>query len=154
CTADADCAPPAVCSNGSCGLKPPGAVCADFSECTTGFCAQGVCCESTCIGTCMSCALSASARTCLPVPDGGPDPGGRCTNTGSASCGTTGFCNGAGGCALYAAGTICAPPTCPTGATDQTLARTCDGAGVCRTAATQSCAPYACNGTTCNATCT
>ena len=28
CTADADCAPPGVCSGGSCGLKPDGAVCA------------------------------------------------------------------------------------------------------------------------------
>ena len=30
-----------------------------------------------------------------------------------------------------------------------TLARTCDGSGTCRPAATLSCGSYACNGTTC-----
>ena len=34
-----------------------------------------------------------------------------------------------------------------------TLARTCDGAGTCKPATTQSCAPYTCNGTTCRAAC-
>ena len=48
CTTDAECAAPAVCTNGSCGLKSPGAACGDGSECATGFCAQGVCCRTAC----------------------------------------------------------------------------------------------------------
>src|SRR5262249_28344264 len=49
--------------------------------------------------------------------------------------------------------TQCAPPTCPMGSATATLARTCDGAGNCRSATMQSCGTYACNGTTCNAAC-
>ena len=37
---------PAVCINGSCGLKPTGAACADKNECLSGFCEQGVCCAT------------------------------------------------------------------------------------------------------------
>jgi hypothetical protein len=153
CTADADCVAPAVCTNGSCGLKSPGAACALGAECASGTCAQGVCCKTACTGTCLSCALAATAGTCAPVPGGGADPTGTCANAGAASCGTTGFCDGAGACQLFGAGTSCAPPACPAGATTQTLGRTCDGAGTCKPAGTQSCAPYACNGTTCNTTC-
>ena len=115
---------PAVCSNGSCGLKPDGAVCGGGGECASGICAQGVCCMTACAGTCMSCALAGSAGTCRPVAAGTRDPAGQCRDQGAASCGRTGFCDGAGGCQLYAAGTQCAPPSCPAGATTATLART------------------------------
>jgi hypothetical protein len=153
CAADADCATPAVCTNGSCGLKSPGATCADGTECASGFCAQGVCCRTACTGTCLSCALAATAGTCAPVASGDADPTGTCQNAGPATCDTTGFCDGKGACQLYPAGTSCAPPSCATGMTTQTLGRTCDGAGTCKPASTQSCAPYACNGTACNTTC-
>jgi hypothetical protein len=154
CTADADCAMPAVCANGSCGLKPPGGTCADGQECMTGFCAQGVCCRTACTGTCLSCALAATAGTCSPVPSGGTDPTSTCANAGAANCDGTGFCDGKGACELYAAGTPCAPPACPAGTASQTLGRTCDGAGTCKPASTQSCAPFTCNGTACRTTCT
>jgi hypothetical protein len=153
CAADADCEAPAVCTNGSCGLKSPGAACADGAECASGSCAQGICCRTACTGKCLSCALAATAGTCTPVPSGGNDPTNSCVNAGPANCGTTGFCNGNGACDLFAAGTSCAPPACPPNATAQTLGRTCDGAGMCKPASTQSCAPYTCNGTTCNTTC-
>jgi hypothetical protein len=153
CAADADCGPPAVCTGGSCGLKSPGAACADGAECASGFCAQGVCCRTACTGACLSCALSATAGTCTPVPAGAADPTGTCLNAGAASCDTTGFCDGKGACELYAAGTPCAPPSCPLNATTETLGRACDGAGACKPATTQACAPYTCNGTTCNTTC-
>ena len=41
----------------------------------------------------------------------------------------------------------------PTGTTTATLARTSDGPGVCKPATTQTCTPFACNGTTCTAVC-
>ena len=153
CVADADCAPPNICENGSCGLRPDGASCADPTDCQSGFCAQGVCCGTACGASCTSCALVGTLGTCKPIPAGGVDPKGQCTTEGAASCGKTGFCDGAGGCQLYAAGTQCAGPSCPVGMTTATLARTCDGNGVCRAATTQSCGAYACNGTTCNAAC-
>jgi hypothetical protein len=101
----------------------------------------------------MSCAVAGKAGTCSPVPAGAADPATVCANGGAASCGATGFCDGSGGCQLYPAGTQCAAPSCPIAGTDATLARTCDGAGSCKPATTQSCGTYACNGLTCNAAC-
>ena len=153
CTADADCASPGVCSNGSCGLKFDGAVCGDGTECASGICVQGTCCKTACAGSCMSCAVPGSAGTCKPVPSGAVDPAGQCRDQGAASCATDGSCDGAGGCHLYAAGTQCAQPGCPAGSSTATLARTCDGAGTCGPATSQSCAPYTCNGNSCRAAC-
>jgi hypothetical protein len=155
CTADADCAPPNVCNGSSCGLRPIGASCAVAGDCQSSFCAQGVCCMTACTGSCTSCALVGTIGMCKPVPADGTDPKGQCAVEGAATCGKTGLCDGAGACQLYAAGTQCAPPTCPTGSAMPmaTLARTCDGNGTCRPATTQSCGAYACNGTTCNGAC-
>src|SRR4029079_17386363 len=100
-----------------------------------------------------SCAISGKAGTCSAVAAGLPDPAGQCRDSGAVSCATNGVCDGAGGCQLYAAGTECAPPNCPIGTTTATLARRCDGAGSCQAAATQSCLPYTCNGTSCRAAC-
>src|SRR4029078_12092771 len=85
CAADADCAPPGVCSNGSCGLKPDGAVCGDGVECGSGICVQGTCCRTACAGSCMTCALPGSAGTCKPVPAGAVDPAGQCRDQGASS---------------------------------------------------------------------
>jgi hypothetical protein len=158
CAIDADCAPGRFCNSGSCGLKSNGAVCSGGPECASGICAQGVCCATSCTGTCMSCALSSTgaAGICTPVAAGGTDPAGHCSDQGTASCGQTGFCDGNGSCALYPASTQCAGPTCPSGSVTSSLARSCDGNGTCKAAATQSCAPFACNaatGTTCVAVC-
>ncbi|HVY40151.1 MAG TPA: hypothetical protein VHM31_19560 [Polyangia bacterium] len=155
CATDGDCAPPATCNAGSCGLKPNGAVCQAGTECQSTVCAQGVCCATTCAGKCLSCALPGSPGTCSPVAAGGADPTGQCTDQGAASCGTTGFCNGSGGCAVYPAGTQCAAPACAT-TTMANLARTCDGGGNCKPPAMQSCAPFACNNATqsCVSVCT
>ena len=154
CTADADCKSPASCNSGSCGLKPPGAVCGSGPECGTGICAQGACCLTACASKCMSCALTASAGTCTPIAANRTDPTGQCTDQGASSCKNTGFCDGNGGCQFYAAGTQCAGPSCPSGTTTASLPQSCDGAGNCKPATTQSCAPFACNGTTCIAVCT
>ena len=93
----------------------------------------------------MSCALTGSAGTCTPVAAGGPIPPASARAQGAATCGSTGFCDGEGACQLYAAGTQCAAPTCPIGRRPRRSARTCDGAGVCKPAATQSLRPFACN---------
>ncbi|HEY5448391.1 MAG TPA: hypothetical protein VIQ54_06555 [Polyangia bacterium] len=154
CTADADCAPPAVCTAGSCGFKPNGASCNGYGvECASGICAQGICCATACTASCVSCALAGTEGTCTMVPAGGSDPKAQCMDQGAASCGTTGFCDGKGGCQRYAAGIQCAAPTCPVGMNTATLVRTCDGSGGCRPAMMLSCGSYTCNGATCNSAC-
>ena len=156
CTADADCLPPATCANGLCGLKPPGAICASKAECLSGFCEQGVCCQTACTGICKSCALSASRGVCSNITAGTVDILSRCSDQGAASCGTDGYCDGNGACRLYSTSTVCAPAMCPTNTTNPTLtpSRNCNGLGVCQPATTIACAPYQCNGTTaCLAAC-
>ncbi len=154
CTTDAECAAPAVCTNGSCGLKGVGKTCADATECFSGFCAQGVCCDGACTGTCTSCVLSGTLGHCANIANGGTDPRGRCLDQGSETCGTDGACDGKGACRVYAAGTACMAASCSAGAATLTNVRTCDGAGTCAAATTQSCAPYLCNGVSaCKAAC-
>jgi hypothetical protein len=157
CTVDADCASPAVCIMGSCGLKGIGKTCADGTECLSKFCAQGVCCNSACNGSCQSCALPSSLGACSSVPNGAADPQRTCQNKGQATCDTDGLCDGKGACRLYAGGTQCAPPSCPTGSATLVPAKTCDGAGNCQVSASIACAPFMCNATSmtaCNAACT
>jgi hypothetical protein len=155
CAADGDCASPAVCIQGSCGLKGLGKTCADNTECLSKFCAQGYCCNSSCNGSCQSCGLAGSLGTCTNVPNGAADPQSTCQNKGQASCDTDGVCDGRGACRFYAAGTECVSPTCPANGSTLTQARTCDGVGNCQAASTIACAPFKCNGASaCNAACT
>src|SRR6266540_1700891 len=127
-----------------------GLACTTNSQCATGFCAQGICCATACTGTCKSCALAGTLGTCTNVA-AGQDPLNQCGDQGAASCGTDGFCNGAGACRQYAAGTQCAAASCS--GTTLTPARTCNGTGTCQTVTTSSCAPYACGASACKTTC-
>jgi len=155
CTADNQCQSPAVCVNGSCGLKPNGAVCLQKNECLSNFCEQGVCCESACTGVCKSCALGNSRGVCSNVAAGATDVTNRCADQGAASCGTDGKCDGKGACRLYDASTSCAAPSCPSNQSTAVSGRTCNGLGVCQAATNIPCAPYVCNGSTaCLAACT
>ena len=96
CTVDADCATGYFCIGGSCAKKTPGTACAADSDCGSSHCAQGVCCNNACTGTCMSCALTATNGTCTPVA-AGADPLNQCADVASTNpCGTNGSCNGAG----------------------------------------------------------
>jgi hypothetical protein len=63
CTGDEQCA----------AKKASGGACASDHECLSGFCANGVCCDSACAGPCASCNQSGSEGRCtlLPNPDGG-----------------------------------------------------------------------------------
>ncbi len=70
--------------------QPDGDPCRDASECDSGICADGVCCESRCDGVCVACNLPGVAGECLPVP-AGENPGDEC--------GEFLVCDGAGACA-------------------------------------------------------
>jgi hypothetical protein len=152
CTSNSDCVSPTLCNAGTCSLKPNGTACGNASECASNLCQQGVCCATTCTGTCLSCAVAGSAGTCSPVAAGGADPTATCTDKGAASCGSNGKCDGAGKCQLYGTTTVCAAGTCVGDVV--TPPRTCDGAGSCKTVTSTLCDPWAC-GTAgvCNTTC-
>ena len=143
----------AQCVNNSCGKKLPGAMCVEGGECASGFCIDGVCCESKCDGPCVSCALVGSPGVCRPVAPGVKDPRRVCADQGVASCGTSGSCDGTGGCARYAAGTVCKPPSCM-GIVETTPGR-CDGTGKCLEGGPLTCNPFACSASTgvCLGTC-
>jgi hypothetical protein len=121
--------------------KPDGERCGAGTECQSGFCADGLCCNSSCEGLCRACNVPGQLGTCA-LFSSGEDPGSECGDDGVASCQRDGFCDGAGACRLYGAGKVCFPAGCA-GAT-QTLDSTCDGRGRCLSGGTKSCAPYVC----------
>jgi hypothetical protein len=91
--------------------KGLGIDCAAGSECGSGVCAFGVCCNSACSGSCNSCNQAGSEGTCKPLPSG-------TACGGAASCsGNTlvkaATCNGAGTCATGAS-VACNPYLCQT----------------------------------------
>jgi hypothetical protein len=45
-----------------------GAPCGSGADCQSGFCADGVCCQSACADPCFACNLPGAAGTCTPKP--------------------------------------------------------------------------------------
>jgi hypothetical protein len=132
-------------------LRPLGTPCTDATECASGRCIDGVCCDTSCAGVCEACTAAKKGGgadgQCAPI-QALTDPEDECTEVGVATCGTTGFCDGAGACALYAAGTVCVPPACGGG---KLVTSKCDGAANCVQSKTD-CGAYACQGASACAT--
>ena len=143
------------CSNGRCfGAQANGSACAAGSQCASGNCVDGLCCMSASCPSCKACNVAGSLGSCANVAPGVVDPTGACHDSAAASCATNGKCDGSGGCSSYADGTVCSGASCPAGSSTLTTTRTCSS-GVCASGATQSCAPYACNGSNaCLSVCT
>jgi hypothetical protein len=153
CTVDGDCAPiaapndggllPAFCSGGICRASlPDGSLCGSATQCDSGHCVDGVCCESACNGTCESCNQPAKLGTCAAVA--GSPRSGRPACQGSGTCG--GFCDGTNrtSCSMPGLSVACGVGTCINGFTSE--APTCNSNGVCLadTSPTQ-CFPFACD---------
>jgi MYXO-CTERM domain-containing protein len=51
-----------------------GSTCFSGSECDSGICSDGVCCNTSCTGECRYCNLPESLGTCTTAPDGYPCP--------------------------------------------------------------------------------
>ncbi len=152
CTADTDCVSGNYCNaSGACvALKPAGGGCGAANECTTGYCVDGVCCGTACTGTCQACkdTLKASGTdngTCGDAASG-TDPHDNCADDTSTTCQKNGFCDGAGQCSVYAAGTQCGAPAC---SSDIPTTAECDGAGQCKIKNGTSCFPAACSAGAC-----
>ena len=123
CSADSACVAVAHCESGSCVIdRPAGGMCGRNQDCTDGLtCADGVCCDTACNGTCQACNLPGSVGRCSAVPVSN-DPDSEC---GGFSCAayfdsfdalgrcygkrdvddTRAACNGGGAC--ISAATLC-----------------------------------------------
>ena len=141
CTMASDCAAGFVCNSGVCSKKLNAAPCGAGTECQSGQCQQGVCCASSCTGTCRSCALTGTVGMCT-LAAATTDPLNQCADAGATTCGTDGTCDGAGACHLYVAGTTCGATTC-SGSTF-TSAPLCNGSGVCQPGTQSLCMPFVC----------
>lgn len=81
CLGDADCGLTAYCAGGVCVAKTgPGTPCGSASTCLSGSCADGVCCQSACVGVCKACSTAKTGQ-----PNGvcaniliGTDPDNEC----------------------------------------------------------------------------
>jgi hypothetical protein len=156
CTDDRQCSGGKTCENGTCGALPIGSPCADGAQCAKGICADGVCCQTDCPGSCRSCNVAGSEGTCTNIPAGfRPDPMHPLCGTGTpdvTTCMLDGTCDGAGACRLFPAGKACAPASCST-ATLRELS-SCDGKGHCVAPAPTTCGGYTCaSATACRTTC-
>ncbi|HEY0711724.1 MAG TPA: hypothetical protein VGF45_03565, partial [Polyangia bacterium] len=148
------CLDPVICCVGAaCPKRPVGVPCQANEQCQTDFCTDGVCCNVSCRGACVSCNQADRMGECLPTAAGQPDPHLLCRTDYPASCGQSGVCNGQGGCAKYNAGVPCGDPACD-GSRVMVPASECDGEGRCVAATPIACAPFLCEGTSCRVTCT
>jgi len=68
-----------------------GEPCAQGSDCQSGFCADGVCCTSSC-GTCMTCNAPGTIGQCKLVPKYDEDPPSCTINASKSMCTGTGQC--------------------------------------------------------------
>src|SRR5207249_1905391 len=74
-----------------------GSTCTLGTECTSGFCVDSVCCESSCTSTCEACDVAPNLGKCVAVsgPPHGTRPackdpagvcGGKCDGSNRAAC--------------------------------------------------------------------
>jgi hypothetical protein len=143
CSANTDCTSSNYCANGTCRPKESnGKVCKASTDCESGFCVDGVCCNSSCSDQCAACNMPNREGTCSPVT--GQPVGNRptCESDGTV-CG--GSCNGftTRNCAFPQSSTTCGPTTCTS--STNTPPPTCDNAGHCKANQPVECAPYQCS---------
>lgn len=127
CCSDSECSACERCNQGACGalgagqpdrcpgnqvcdtqrrcvdpLRGLGESCGSRAECASGFCADGVCCQSQCDGVCEGSCEAGTGR-CVPLPArtpcGAQEPAISFCSAGVAGCFVAPLCNGAGVCA-------------------------------------------------------
>jgi hypothetical protein len=150
CANDTQCVNGAYCDvQGHCVLKiDKGKPCKSKSECLSGSCVDGVCCDSDCTGQCEACDLTGKVGTCSPAT--GAPHGKRPACVGVGDC--IGACDGTdvANCKFPGAAKAC-NLSCSNG---QQSGGSCDGTGKCQLAAAKACDPYVCDGTSkCKVSC-
>jgi MYXO-CTERM domain-containing protein len=133
-----------------------GQACEEASDCSSGYCVEGVCCNSACDNLCSSCLAARKASgadgACGWVRSQTNPRTANCEATLAMSCGTTGLCDGAGSCAFHRKGTECGAPSCADESTEDPK-DSCDGKGVCVQTPPTSCGALTCSGVACLQTC-
>jgi hypothetical protein len=181
CLTDSSCVASHRCSAGACVPKPAnGTVCTGGSECFSGHCANGFCCNTACGADCDACDSQGNPGTCatsLAGRQGNPGCGYLCNGvsqtcptgpcSGNAACASTHTCvSGAcvpkflDGLACMAAGQctsgICADGRCCGSVCEPCAAcNSLSSPGICSpvvkgTIGAPACAPYLCNGAASN----
>jgi hypothetical protein len=160
CSSTQPCSGDTYCSSsGKCANKlGNGQACTTATQCLSGQCVEGFCCNSACTGGCSSCAKAKNGvadGTCSPIPNGqDPKVAGTCSANGCAS---DGKCDGANGCRKTPSGTSCGTAMCSvsnTGVVSYTSASACDGSGNCPAGSKGDCGGFSCaSGSTCKTTC-
>ncbi|HRI65841.1 MAG TPA: hypothetical protein PK156_16455 [Polyangium sp.] len=79
-----------------------GQPCGMNTDCTSGFCADGVCCNEGCTQSCRTCNRTGSVGTCTNVPAGSFDTNGNPPCTTSSQCDGNGVCKALNGVACNA----------------------------------------------------
>ncbi len=131
-----------------------GDACSVVAACPSGFCVDGVCCDTACTATCQACSAtkkgSGADGTCGTIAID-TDPDNECAASGGypGDCKADGLCNGAGACRVNAKSGVICSTTC---SGSSLTTGTCNGSGTCSTS-TASCALYACIGTACKTSC-
>lgn len=148
CTIADDCIMGSACIGSQC-LAPGmnGTTCQSVSECGSGFCVEGICCDFECVGTCSACKASLKSMgidgTCGPAKYGTPCGATTCVNAQVIGqlCNSTGQCLAqSASCAPYAS---CDGSSCPTTCT---LDAECDPGTFCGNG---SCVPLLLTGLPC-----
>jgi hypothetical protein len=129
---DSGCVAPNACNGSGFCRKANGQPCPSGlgSECASDNCVDGVCCDTSCAGMCMGCAVASHVGTCYNLPQYTQDnfPLGACIGNNT--------CDGAGGCKKQNG------QTCPGGNGDCASGNCVDGV-CCDTTCTGTC--KACN---------
>ncbi|MBM4362276.1 MAG: hypothetical protein FJ104_06320, partial [Deltaproteobacteria bacterium] len=129
--------------------RPNGATCGAASDCASGFCADGVCCNTACGGGVVDCqACSTVAGAAVNGTCGAAAAGATCRPAVDA-CDTAEACDGVSTTcpavdAKSAAGTPC------TDGVSCSYGETCDGAGTCGGGTSYSCSGDVCNARSCS----
>jgi len=125
--------------------KIDGDSCTAATECTSGFCADGVCCNIPCTGKCMACSatLTTGKSGLCSAVNVGTDPHDSCTIDTTNECGADGTCDGAGACRMTGTDHVCKTSSCNGGTFTRTA--TCDGKGACGTATSENCGAFTCS---------
>jgi hypothetical protein len=139
CTSDNDCVKETCLqTNNTCGTQLANSQnCKANSDCVSGNCTEGVCCNTACTGACQSCVVQSKVGTCTSIP-ANASPRDSTTCAANLPCGNTGKCDGNAGCQQPAAGTTCSDgnactngDSCSNGKCVSGPALSCDDGNVC-----------------------
>ena len=130
-----------------------GQPCVGPGDCTSGFCADGLCCNFPCQDQCEACNEPGTSGTCVAIL--GTPRGERpaCPTGSDDPCQAAG-CDGQlrTSCAGFAGtDTVCVEPSCADGV--EAPQSFCDGAGSCNAQPARDCGSYTCGATACLTEC-